>query len=98
MTTYSEEQEAIRRVVREFARKEVVPGAADRDASSRFDYSLYRRLGELGVPGLMFPEALGGGGADLLTFCLAVEEGARGDLSLSWTAAAGPGGGQRVAL
>ena len=98
MSDYSEEQEAIRRVVREFARKEVAPGAADRDASSRFDYSLYRRLGELGVPGLMFPEALGGGGADLLTFCLAVEEVARVDLSLSWTAAVAPVGAQQIAI
>ena len=96
MSDYSEEQQAIRRVVREFARKEVAPGAAERDASGRFDYTLYRRLGELGIPGLMFPADLDGGGADFLTFCLAVEEVARVDLSLSWTLGVAPAGAQQI--
>jgi butyryl-CoA dehydrogenase len=98
VSDYTEEQQAIRRVVREFARKEIAPGAAERDASGRFDYDLYGGLGELGVPGLMFPQALGGGGADLLTFCLAVEEVARVDLSLSWTVAVAPVGAQQIAM
>lgn len=98
MSDYTEEQQAIRRVVREFARKEIAPGAAERDASGQFDYTLYRRLGELGIPGLMFPPGLGGGGADLLTFCLAVEEVARVDLSLSWTMAVAPVGAQQIAM
>ena len=98
MSDYSEEQQAIRRVVREFARKEVAPGAAERDASGRFDYMLYRRLGELGIPGLMFPVDMDGGGADFLTFCLAVEEVARVDLSLSWTLGVAPAGAQQIAI
>jgi butyryl-CoA dehydrogenase len=85
MTEYTEQQEEIRRTVREFARKEVAPGAAERDATGRFDYELYRRVGDLGVIGLMFPAENGGGGADLLSYCLALEEIARVDLSLSWT-------------
>ncbi len=98
MSDYSEEQQAIRRTVREFARRELAPGAAERDATAQFDYALYRRLGELGVPGLMFPAEVGGGAADFLTFCLAVEEVARVDLSLSWTVAVAPAGAQMIAF
>jgi len=96
MAQYDDEQEAIRRTVREFARKEVAPEAAERDATGSFDYGLYRKLGELGVPGLLFPEDYGGGGADLLTFCLALEEVARVDLSLAWTVAVAPAGAQQI--
>jgi len=97
MSDYTDEQQAIQRTVREFARREIAPGAAERDASGQFDYDIYRRLGDLGVPGLMFPQEYGGGGADLLTFCLAIEEVARVDLSLSWTAAVAPSGAQMIA-
>jgi butyryl-CoA dehydrogenase len=98
MSDYTEVQQAIRRVVRGFAHKEVAPGAAERDASGRFDYGLYRRLGELGIPGLTFPVDLDGGGADFLTFCLAVEEVARVDLSLSWTLGVAPAGAQQITM
>ncbi len=64
MSDYSDEQQAIRRTVREFAGKEIAPGAAERDATGQFDYALYGRLGQLGVPGLMFPAEYGGGGAE----------------------------------
>lgn len=96
MTLYSDEQEAIRRTVREFARREIAPGAAERDASSEFDYALYRALGDLGVPGLLLPEEYGGGAADPLTFALALEEIARVDLSLAWTVAVAPVGAQLI--
>ncbi|HEU4759100.1 MAG TPA: acyl-CoA dehydrogenase family protein [Dehalococcoidia bacterium] len=98
MSDYTDEQDAIRRTVRDFARREVAPGAAERDATTRFDYDLYRRLGELGVPGLTLPQEYGGAGADLLTFCLAVEEIARVDLSLSWSVAVAPAGAQMIAF
>lgn len=82
---YTEQQEAVRQTVREFARKEVAPGAAERDATGTFDYALFRRVAEVGVTGLLMPEEAGGAGADVLTYCLALEEIARVDLSLSWT-------------
>ena len=85
MFEYTEQQESIRRTVREFARKEVAPGAAHRDATGEFDYDLFRRVGELGVIGMWFPEELGGGGSDLISYCLALEELARVDLAFSWT-------------
>ncbi len=86
MIGYSEEQEAIRRVVRDFARKEVASGAEERDATSRFDYALYQRLaGEIGLAGMPFREEFGGTGADALSFCLALEEISRVDMSLGIT-------------
>ncbi|MBW2291275.1 MAG: acyl-CoA dehydrogenase family protein [Deltaproteobacteria bacterium] len=97
MLEYTEQQESIRQSVREFARKEIAPGAAERDATGQFDYELYRRVGELGIIGLMFPEEDGGSGSDLLTYCLALEEIARVDLSLSWTTFVSLAGAHTVA-
>lgn len=93
---YSDEQAAIRDTVREFARGELAPGAEERDRTGEFDYALYRRLGELGVPGLLVPEQFGGGGGDFLSFCLALEEVGRVDLSLSWTLFVAPLGALQV--
>ncbi len=45
---YSESQEATRKLVRDFATREVAPGAAERDRTGQFDYTLCRRIGELG--------------------------------------------------
>ena len=85
MIGYTEAQEAIRRTVREFAAKEVQPGAAERDETSTFDYGLYRRLCELGLAGMPFREEFGGADADSLTVCLAIEEVSRADMSLGLT-------------
>ena len=85
MIGYTEAQEAIRRTVREFANKEVRPGAAERDAASEFDYDLYRRTCGLGLAGMPFPEEFGGADADSLSFCLALEEVSRADMSLGLT-------------
>lgn len=93
---YTPEQEQIRRTVRDFARKEIAPGAQERDARGAADYDLYRKLGDLGVPGLLYPEEYGGGGADYLSWCLACEEVARVDMSLSWTLFVGAGGGAQI--
>ncbi len=79
---YSDAQLQVQRTVREFSRREIAPGAEERDRTSRFDYALYRRLADLGLPGMLFPENLGGGETDTLTFCLALEEMSRADMSL----------------
>jgi len=85
MIGYTEAQEAIRRTVREFATKEVKPGAAERDETGTFDYGLYRRLCDLGLAGMPFREEFGGADTDSLTFCLAIEEVSRVDMSLGLT-------------
>lgn len=84
-TEYSDEQEAIRKTVRQFAEKQVAPGAEERDRTGKFDYALYRKLGDLGITGMTFPEEYGGSHAGWLAHCLALEELGRVDASLAIT-------------
>ncbi len=70
----SEDQRMIRDMVREFAALEVAPKAAEIDENHRFPEESWKRIVELGLPGIPFPEELGGSGGDTLSYCLAVEE------------------------
>jgi short-chain 2-methylacyl-CoA dehydrogenase len=83
--TLNEEQEAIRETCRDFAQQEIKPLAAEMDASGVFPYALIAQMGELGLLGLPFPEEYGGAGADFLSYCLAIEEISRGDVSVGIT-------------
>jgi short/branched chain acyl-CoA dehydrogenase len=74
--------------VREFARAEVAPVAEELDRTKSFPYEIVAKLGELGLMGIPFPEEYGGGGADTLSYALAVEELARVDSSVCITLAA----------
>lgn len=81
----NEEQIAIRDTCREFAEQEIKPIAEEIDATSQFPYDLVRKMGELGLLGLPFPEQYGGAGADFLSYCIAIEEISRGDVSVGIT-------------
>jgi alkylation response protein AidB-like acyl-CoA dehydrogenase len=71
----NEEQSLIRQTVRAFAENEIKPDAAARDEAERFDRALmFDKLGELGLTGIIFPEAYGGAGADYISYAIAVEE------------------------
>lgn len=70
----SEEHEMIRKMVRDFAEKEVAPTAAERDEEERFDMELFKKMAELGLTGVPWPEEYGGIGGDYLAYCIAVEE------------------------
>ncbi|MFD0697981.1 acyl-CoA dehydrogenase [Paenibacillus sp. GCM10027628] len=72
--TLSDEQEMIRRMVREFAENEVEPSAAQRDEEERFDRALFDKMGELGLTGIPWPEQYGGLGADYITYVMVLEE------------------------
>lgn len=85
MNAYTEEQETIRRTLRDFTRKEIAPAAAERDETGRFDYALYKRLCGLGIAGMPFPAGFGGTDTDALSFCVALEEISRADMSLALT-------------
>ncbi len=85
------EQEAFRRVVRDFAEAEIAPHAERWDREHSFPVETVRAMGELGLFGLPFPEKYGGGGSDLTTLCVAIEEIARVDQSLAITLEAGVG-------
>ena len=81
--SFSEEQERFRSSVRSFVEREVAPQARDIDEQGQFPHALFRRCAANGYFGMRYPEALGGMGADFLTFCLMVEELAHGSLSLA---------------
>src|SRR6476620_7195730 len=81
----SDEHAAIQRTVRDFAQGEVAPVAEELDKEKRFPYEIVRRLGELGLMGIPFPEEYGGGGGDTLAYALAVEELTRVDSSVAIT-------------
>src|SRR5436189_2290432 len=84
----TDEQRLLRETVREFARQEVAPVAEELDRTKAFPYEIVRKMGELGLMGIPFPEDYGGGGADSLAYALAVEELARVDSSVCITMAA----------
>jgi alkylation response protein AidB-like acyl-CoA dehydrogenase len=84
----TEDQELIRRTVRQFARERVAPVAAELDRESRFPYELVRELAELGLMGMTVPEEYGGAGADTVSYAIAVEELTRVDSSVGVTVAA----------
>ncbi|HWH43242.1 MAG TPA: acyl-CoA dehydrogenase family protein [Thermoleophilaceae bacterium] len=84
----TDEQRAIQRLVRDFADQEVRPIAEEIDREKRFPYEVVAKLGELGLMGIPYPEEYGGGGADYMSYVLAIEELARVDSSVGITVAA----------
>ncbi len=78
----NEDQEAVRKLFREFADKEIRPVASDLDSNPRFPDELFSALGKLGFFAMRYPEPLGGD-AGTLTYLLAVEELARGSLAVA---------------
>ena len=84
----TDEQQDIRRLVRDFADAEVRPVAEDLDREKRFPYEIVAKLGGLGLMGIPYPEEYGGGGADNLSYAIAIEELGRVDSSVAITVAA----------
>ena len=84
----TDEQAAIQRLARDFAEGEVRPVAEELDRTKSFPYAIVKQMGELGLMGIPYPEEYGGGGADTLSYALAVEELARVDSSVGITVAA----------
>ncbi|MFA5536271.1 MAG: acyl-CoA dehydrogenase [Bacillota bacterium] len=70
----TEEQEMLKKMVRDFAEEEVAPGAAERDEEERFDRYLFDQLGELGLAGIPYPANYGGSEAGIISYAIAVEE------------------------
>jgi short/branched chain acyl-CoA dehydrogenase len=84
----TEEQELVRRTVREFAEDRIAPAAEELDRESRFPYDIVGELAELGLMGIPIPEEYGGAGGDMVSYALAVEELTRVDSSVAITVAA----------
>jgi butyryl-CoA dehydrogenase len=87
----SEEHEAFRKVVREFAEQEVAPMAAHWEYDAPFPVELMHKMGDLGLFALPFPEEVGGMGGDFTSLCVAIEEIGRVDQSMGITLEAAVG-------
>ncbi|HSD95073.1 MAG TPA: acyl-CoA dehydrogenase family protein [Syntrophales bacterium] len=81
----TEEQDLIRRNIREFAVKNIDPIAAEIDENSRHPVELFRKLGDGGWMGIPLPAEYGGSGADFMTHALVVEEVSRSCSSTGFT-------------
>jgi len=81
----SDDHRLLRATVREFAEQEIGPVAEELDRTKAFPYDLVRRLGELDLMGIPFPEEYGGAGGDSLAYALVVEELTRVDSSVAIT-------------
>jgi len=81
----SDDHRLLRSTVREFAEQEIAPVAEELDRGKAFPYELVKRLGELDLMGIPFPERYGGAGGDSLAYALVVEELARIDSSVAIT-------------
>jgi short-chain 2-methylacyl-CoA dehydrogenase len=87
----SAEHETFRKVVRDFAEREIAPHVAQWDREQRLPVEVVHAMGDLGLFGLVVPEQYGGSGADFATLCLAIEELGRVDQSIGITLEAGVG-------
>lgn len=85
---FTEQHQQVREMVRRFAREDVAPVAAKHDADATFPWENVRRMGELGLLGIPWPEELGGAGLDLLSYMIVIEELAKVDASHGLTVSA----------
>jgi alkylation response protein AidB-like acyl-CoA dehydrogenase len=84
----TEEQELLRRTVRDFTETRVAPVAEELDREERFPYELVQEMAALGLMGIPFAEEYGGAGADTVSYAIAIEELTRIDSSVAITVAA----------
>lgn len=81
---FTDEQEQFRKILRDFAKEELLPNYTKWDREGITPRHLWRKFGELGVTGLRIPEEYGGVGADCVTTGIAAEEVGRGDFNLTY--------------
>jgi alkylation response protein AidB-like acyl-CoA dehydrogenase len=84
----TEEQELLRRSIREFAETELRPHVMEWDEAQQYPRELLARCADLGLMGIQFPEAYGGSGMSAVDYCLCIEELARVDPSVCLSVAA----------
>ncbi len=84
----TDEQEMTRKMVRDFAEKEVKPSAEERDEKEIFSREIFDKMGRLGLTGIPWPEEYGGAGSDFISYVIAVEELSRVDASSGTTLSA----------
>ena len=84
----TDDQELLRRSVREFAETEIRPHVREWDETQHFPSEIVPALADLGLMGIQFPEQYGGSGMSAIDYCICIEELARVDPALSLTVAA----------
>jgi len=84
----TEEQQLLRRTVREFADVEIRPHVREWDEAQHFPSSLMPKLADLGLLGIQWPEEYGGAGMSALDYCICIEELARVDPAVALSVAA----------
>src|ERR671914_802011 len=84
----TEQHYAVRDMVREFAREHVAPVAGALDEKAEFPWENVKRMGELGLLGVPWPESLGGAGFDYIAYIIAIHEMAKVDASHAITISA----------
>src|SRR5207247_10153443 len=84
----SEEQDLLRRSVREFAETEIRPHVREWDQEQHFPIELIPKLASLGLLGIQFPERYGGAGMSAIDYCICIEELARVDPGVALSVAA----------
>jgi butyryl-CoA dehydrogenase len=87
----SEDHETFRKVVRDFAEREIAPHVAQWDREHHFPVDVVHSMGELGLFGLVVPEQYGGAAGDFTSLCVAIEELGRVDQSIGITLEAAVG-------
>jgi len=81
----TDEERLLRDTARDFAQREVAPTAIERDADERFDRTIFRRMGDLGLTGAPLPESVGGSGFSYLGWTLVMEELGAADMASAVT-------------
>src|SRR3989442_9176800 len=84
----SDEQDLLRRTVREFGETELRPHVREWDQEQHFPIELMPKLAALGLLGIQFPEKYGGAGMTALDYCICIEELARVDPAVALSVAA----------
>lgn len=90
----NQEQQMLKKMIREFADEVVAPGADERDRTKQFPVDVFKQLAELNLMGLPFAEEYGGAGADTVSFAIVVEELSRacGSTGITYSAHISLGG------
>ena len=86
--SFTDEQQQLRRSIRQFAESEIAPHVMEWDEASRFPVELIPKLGEMGLLGVIFPEEFGGAGLGYIEYVTVIEELARVDGSIGLIVAA----------
>jgi alkylation response protein AidB-like acyl-CoA dehydrogenase len=95
----TDEQQLLRRTVREFAEAEIGPHVMEWDEAQQFPQELVPKLASLGLMGIQFPEAFGGAAMSAVDYCICIEELARVDPSVALSVAAHNGlGAAHIAM